>query len=39
MFGATPYLVEEFSIEKAEARKILKKWMNTFDERNLVDKE
>lgn len=39
MFGATPYLVEEFSIEKEEARKILKEWMDTFDERHPVDKE
>lgn len=34
MFGATPYLVEEFGLSKAEARKILLEWMRTFSERH-----
>jgi len=28
MFGATPYIVEEFDITKQEARKLLKEWMS-----------
>lgn len=31
MFGATPYLMEEFGLEKNEARKILTDWMNNYD--------
>ena len=31
MFGATPYLMEEFGLEKNEARKILIDWMNNYD--------
>lgn len=27
MFGATPYIVREFSISKNEARELLTKWM------------
>lgn len=34
MFGATPYLEEEFGVSKREARVILKEWMHTFDERH-----
>lgn len=34
MFGATPYLVENFNITMFEARKILVEWMETFAERN-----
>lgn len=34
MFGATPYLEDEFSVSKREARVILKEWMRTFDERH-----
>ncbi len=30
MFGAVPYLMEEFKIDKQEARAILKEWMDTF---------
>ena len=26
MFGASPYLVDEFNIDKSEARKVLAKW-------------
>lgn len=28
MFGATPYLQEEFGLDKQEAREILIEWMN-----------
>jgi len=28
MFGATPYLMKEFYIDKKEAQKILSEWMN-----------
>ena len=31
MFRATPYLMEEFGLEKNEARKILMDWMNNYD--------
>lgn len=30
MFGAAPYLMEEFDIEKKEAIEILSEWMRTF---------
>ena len=32
MFGASPYLVDEFDIDKYEARKVLSKWMKNFNE-------
>ena len=32
MFGASPYIVSEFGIEKREATKILTLWMSNFDE-------
>jgi len=34
MFGASPYLAEEFWLDKREARKVLSYWMNTFAERH-----
>ena len=30
MFGAAPYLVEMFGVDKKEARTILMKWMETY---------
>ncbi|MCD6434940.1 MAG: hypothetical protein J7L15_00910 [Clostridiales bacterium] len=30
MFGATPYLIEEFELDKKDARTILSYWMKTF---------
>jgi len=37
MFGATPYLIEEFSdLSQVEAREILKNWMDTFSDRHPV---
>jgi len=30
MFGATPYLIEEFALDKYDARAILSYWMATF---------
>jgi hypothetical protein len=32
MFGAGPYLQDEFGLSKIEARKILMAWMNSFNE-------
>ena len=32
MFGAAPFLVQEFGIDKREARDILKQWMESFGE-------
>jgi len=35
MFGAVPYLLEEFSeLSEENARKVLKNWMKTFSERH-----
>lgn len=31
MFGARPYIEEEFGLSKAEAGKVLSAWMKTFD--------
>ena len=31
MFGASPYLVDEFNIDKSEARKVLAKWFKECD--------
>ena len=33
MFGAAPYLQQEFDLSKKEAREILFYWMETFSER------
>lgn len=32
MYGARPYIVDNFSIEKREAGKILALWINNFEE-------
>lgn len=32
MFGAAPYVEEEFGIDKREARRIVQLWMNNFNE-------
>lgn len=37
MFGATPYLVNEFFLTKQEARVVLLYWMATFTERHSND--
>ena len=34
MFGATPYLIEEFGVDKSTARRILTEWMRSFSERH-----
>ena len=34
MFGAAPYLVEDFGITMWEARKILQEWMETYSARH-----
>ncbi len=31
MFGAAPYLQEEFGLDRKEARAILLEWMHSFD--------
>lgn len=31
MFGATPYLMDEFGLEKTEAQKILADWMRNYN--------
>ena len=31
MFGATPYLMEEFNLDKKEATKILSDWMHNYN--------
>ena len=31
MFGATPYLMEEFDLDKKEATKILSDWMHNYN--------
>ncbi len=33
MFGAAPYLMEEFGFDKQEASRWLVEWMQTFSER------
>lgn len=37
MFGAAPYLQEEFGLNKKEAREILANWMTNYDK--LLEKE
>ena len=32
MFGASPYLQDSFGLSKSEAKKVLIKWMKSFDE-------
>lgn len=32
MFGAAPYVEDEFGIDKREARRILQLWMRNFNE-------
>ena len=31
MFGATPYLMEEFGLSKSEAHKVLSDWMKNYN--------
>jgi hypothetical protein len=33
MFGATPYVQEAFDLKKAEAKQILKEWMENYGKR------
>lgn len=37
MFGAAPYLQEEFDLNRKEAREILANWMTNYDK--LLEKE
>jgi hypothetical protein len=32
MFGATPYVIEEFGLDQSEARRILILWMSNFND-------
>lgn len=34
MFGAVPYVIDEFNVSKYEARDLVKNWMQTFAERH-----
>ena len=34
MFGAAPYIVEEFGVTRQEAKSFLVNWMQTFEERH-----
>lgn len=34
MFGATPYLIEEFGVDRPTARRILAEWVYSFSERH-----
>ena len=37
MFGATPYVIEEFGLDTSEARRILSLWMKNFNEEGKYD--
>jgi hypothetical protein len=37
MFGATPYIMQEFDIPKQEASKLLVLWMDNFNEEGKYD--
>jgi hypothetical protein len=37
MFGAAPYLVRKFKMERDNAIKYLKSWMHNFDENGVYD--
>ena len=34
MYGASPYIREEFGVNRYEANRLLTKWMETFSERH-----
>jgi ferritin len=38
MFGAAPYLAEQYDLENDEARKVLQHWMRTFSERQAAQR-
>lgn len=37
MFGAVPYLMEEFGLDKQEATNVLKDWMENYNPDDYVD--
>lgn len=39
MFGAVPYLMDEFGLSRRSAIIILSEWMDTFDERHPEEEE
>ena len=34
MFGSIPFIQDEFGVSEVEARGVLRKWMDTFNERH-----
>ena len=34
MFGAQPYLINDFGVDRSTAQRILIEWMRSFDERH-----
>jgi len=34
MYGAAPYLQDEFGLDRREARAVLQRWMQTFEDRH-----
>lgn len=39
MYGATPYLMDEFALDKHEARKILSEWMSNYNPDDYEDED
>lgn len=39
MFGATPYLQEEFALDHDEAEELLREWMRTYDRADYQEAE
>jgi len=37
MFGAVPYIQEEFNVDRDQASKLLSRWMETFNIRHKED--
>jgi hypothetical protein len=37
MFGATPYIEDEFSLDKKESRRLLSLWMKNFNDEGKYD--
>ena len=37
MFGATPYIEDEFGLDKKESRRLLSLWMKNFNDKGKYD--
>ena len=37
MFGATPYIEDEYGLDKKESRRLLSLWMNNFNDEGKYD--